>query len=119
MQSIQVAFPCHVISPAFRFWQRQHQVSGVLPISCVYTLSMISPSLMGDLAAGSSGGQPGSPDNPRAAAALSSAIVALHAFLRTEKDPQDRAAATQCLAKLESMRGKKLPGASQGNNSGY
>lgn len=75
-----------------------------------------------------SGGTPNSPDSPRAAAALSTAIVALHAFLRVEKDPQDRAAATQCLAKLESMRGKKIPGGNMatssspgptGGNSGY
>lgn len=84
---------------------------------------MLAPSLLGGLAgatpANNSGGTPGAPDNPRAAASLSAAIVALHAFLRVERDPQDRAAATQCLAKLESLRGKKMPGQqNSGGNSG-
>jgi hypothetical protein len=75
-------------------------------------------SLLSGLA--TSQGTPNAPDSPRAAAALSAAIVALHAFLRVERDPQDRASATQCLAKLESIRGKKMPGAQAGGgNSGY
>lgn len=84
---------------------------------------MVSSDLFSGLAGGASSGDgaggsgiPGSPDNPRAAAALSTAIVALHAFLRAERDPADRASATQCLAKLESLRGKKMPGASLGAN---
>lgn len=68
--------------------------------------------------AGGGSGVPGAPDNPRAAAALATAIVALHAFLRIEQDPQDRAAATQCLAKLESMRGKKLGSPAQAAPAG-
>lgn len=80
---------------------------------------MSSLDLMGGLASGrQNGGTPGSPDSPRAAAALSAAIVALHAFLRVERDAQDRAAATQCLAKLEGMRGKKMPGATPSGGSG-
>lgn len=83
---------------------------------------MLGSSLLSGLAsqtpANSNGGQPGSPDNPRAAAALAAMILAGHAFLRSERDPQDRAAVTACLAKLESMRGKKMPGASQGVSQG-
>jgi hypothetical protein len=85
---------------------------------------MISPSLLANLGAaqpassGGGGGTPGAPDNPQAAAALSAMIVAGHAFLRTERDPMDRAAVTQCLAKLESLRGKKMPGAQQGGSGG-
>jgi hypothetical protein len=73
-------------------------------------------SLLSGLATGA--GVPNAPDSPRAAAALSTAIVALHAFLRVERDPADRAAATQCLAKLESMRGKKIPGGNMSPVSG-
>lgn len=75
-------------------------------------------SLFGSLAANPIGGTPNAPDSAEAARALATGIVALHAFLRIEKDPQDRAAVTQCLAKLESIRGKKMPGASAGGNSG-
>lgn len=71
-------------------------------------------SLLSGLA--TSQGTPNAPDSPRAAAALSAAIVALHAFLRVERDAADRAAATQCLAKLETIRGKKMPGASGGGS---
>lgn len=86
---------------------------------------MLGSSLLGDLAgstpANNGGGTPGAPDNPRSASALSAMIVAGHAFLRTERDPQDRAAVTGCLAKLESIRGKKMPGQnqnSQGSSGG-
>lgn len=83
---------------------------------------MLGSSLLGSLAgstpANNGGGTPGAPDTPQAAAALSAMIVAGHAFLRTERDPQDRAAITQCLAKLESIRGKKMPGQNQGNSGG-
>ena len=86
---------------------------------------MLGSSLLSGLAnqtpVNNGGGTPGAPDNPRAAAALSAMILAGHAFLRTERDPADRAAVTACLAKLEGIRGKKVPGSNNPgvNSPGY
>lgn len=63
-------------------------------------------------------GLPNAPDNPQAKKALDLAVLALHQFLDNEKDPQDRAAVTQCLAKLESIRGKKMTGQNLGGQAG-
>jgi len=55
--------------------------------------------------AGPAGAIPGQPDTPEAAEALQNAIDALDAYMRAERDPQDRAVAAKCLAQLHGLMG--------------
>lgn len=51
------------------------------------------------------GGVPGQPDNPDSESALQQAIDAIHSFLQSEEDDQDKAIAAKCLAQLQGIFG--------------
>lgn len=70
----------------------------------------------GGPAPGGGGGTPGEPDNPDSEAALQDAIDAIHAFLTSEEDDQDKAIASKCLAQLQGIFGgrQKQEEAAQG-----
>jgi len=56
----------------------------------------------------------GGGDSREAVAALARGIAALHSYLDLVQDPKNRATVTQCLARLESIRGGHMPDQSQG-----
>jgi len=62
---------------------------------------------MGALAQSGQGQSQG--DSQQAVAALARGIAALHAYLDLVQDPKTRATVTQCLARLESIRGNHMP----------
>jgi len=70
----------------------------------------------------------GGGDSREAVAALARGIAALHSYLDLVQDPKNRATVTQCLARLESIRGNHMPDQAnqgqggppaQGQNQGY
>ena len=65
---------------------------------------------MGSLAQQGAGG---GGESREAVASLARAIAALHSYLDLVRDPKSRATATQCLARLEQLRGDHMPDNSQ------
>ena len=60
---------------------------------------------MGGAGGAGGGGAPGQPDSPQAEQDLQTAIRALHSFMQTEQDDQDKTVAAKCLASLQGIVG--------------